>query len=165
MVSKRSGDKWSDPVDSKILPDSLVAAHPALSADGLTLYFVSDMPGGSGLKDIYSVTRDDENDPWSTPRNLGPDINTRGNELFPFIRDDGILYFASDGQIGMGGLDIFKAAPQPDGSWVVQNMKSPLTALPMISGSPLRMAVSVEYSVQPAREEEMMNFIHLNFRL
>ncbi len=128
MVSKRSGDKWSDPVDSKILPDSLVAAHPALSADGLTLYFVSDMPGGSGLKDIYSVTRDDENGQWSPPRNLGPDINTPGNELFPFIRDDGILYFASDGQIGMGGLDIFKAVPQPDGSWVVQNMKPPVNS-------------------------------------
>ena len=58
MVSKRTGDKWSDPEDTKILPDSLVAAHPALSTDGLTMYFVSDMPGGFGLKDIYAVTPD-----------------------------------------------------------------------------------------------------------
>lgn len=128
MFSKRSGDKWSDPVDAKILPDSLVAAHPAISADGLTLYFVSDMPGGYGMKDIYAVTRNDENDSWSTPRNLGADINTSGNELFPYIRDDGSLYFASDGQIGMGGLDIFKATAQPDGSWVVKNMKPPINS-------------------------------------
>jgi peptidoglycan-associated lipoprotein len=128
MVSKRTGDKWSDPEDTKILPDSLVAAHPALSKDGLTLYFVSDMPGGFGQKDIYSVTRTDVTDTWSNPVNLGPDINTTGNELFPYIREDGTLYFASDGQIGMGGLDIFKANSQPDGSWIVKNMQSPVNS-------------------------------------
>ncbi len=128
MVSKRTGDKWSDPEDTKILPDSLVAAHPALSNDGLTMYFVSDMPGGSGLKDIYTVTRTDVSDAWSAPVNLGPDINTSGNELFPFVREDGSLYFSSDGHIGMGGLDIFKATSQPDGSWVVKNMQSPVNS-------------------------------------
>jgi len=128
MVSKRTGDKWSDPVNTGILADSLVAAHPALSSDGLTMYFVSDMPGSYGLKDIYVATRTDESDSWSAPRNLGPDINTSGNELFPYIRDDGSLYFASDGHIGMGGLDIFKATSQPDGSWVVKNMKSPINS-------------------------------------
>ncbi len=126
MYSTRSGDEWSKPQNIEILPDSLVAAHPALSADGLTLYFVSEMPGGSGQKDIYSTTRGGDNTSWSEPRNLGPDINTPGNELFPFVREDGTLYFASDGRIGMGGLDIFKAVPQPDGSWVVTNMKSPI---------------------------------------
>ena len=128
MVSKRTGDNWSEPEDTKILPDSLVAAHPALSADGLTLYFVSDKEGGFGLKDIYMVTRSGEGEAWSEPVNLGPDINTSGDELFPFIREDGTLYFASDGLIGMGGLDIFKAKQQPDGSWVVQNMKSPVNS-------------------------------------
>jgi peptidoglycan-associated lipoprotein len=128
MYSKRNGDKWGDPVDLKILPDSLVAAHPALSADGLTLYFVSDMPGGFGQKDIYAVTRAGQSDSWSKPRNLGPDINTPGNELFPYLREDGSLYFASDGQIGMGGLDIFKATPQPDGSWSVRNMRAPINS-------------------------------------
>jgi len=128
MSSKRTGDKWGDPEDIKILPDSLVAAHPALSADGLTLYFVSDMPGGFGQKDIYSVTRAGETDPWSAPRNLGPDINTSGDELFPYIRDDGSLYFASDGLIGMGGLDIFRATSNPDGSWVVKNLKPPINS-------------------------------------
>ena len=128
MVSKRTGDNWGEPEDTKILPDSLVAAHPALSADGLTLYFVSDKEGGFGLKDIYMVTRSGEGEAWSEPENLGPDINTSGDELFPFIREDGTLYFASDGLIGMGGLDIFKAKQQPDGSWVVQNMKSPVNS-------------------------------------
>jgi len=128
MFSKRSGDSWGEPVNSEILPDSLVAAHPAISPDGLTLYFVSDKEGGSGSKDIYKVTRDGDNDPWSSPENLGPDINTPGDELFPFLREDGSLYFASDGHIGMGGLDIFKANQQPDGSWVVQNMKSPVNS-------------------------------------
>jgi peptidoglycan-associated lipoprotein len=128
MVSKRTGDNWSEPENSKILPDSLVAAHPALSADGLTLYFVSDKEGGFGSKDIYMVTRAGEGEAWSEPVNLGPDINTSGDELFPFIREDGTLYFASDGLIGMGGLDIFKAKQQPDGSWVIQNMKSPVNS-------------------------------------
>jgi peptidoglycan-associated lipoprotein len=128
MHSKRTGDKWSKPENIGVLSDSLVAAHPTLSADGLTLYFVSDIPGGLGQKDIYCVTRSSENDKWSAPRNLGPDINTSGNELFPYLRDDGTLYFASDGHIGMGGLDIFKATLQPDGSWTVVNMKAPINS-------------------------------------
>lgn len=128
MYSKRSGDQWSEPKNIGILSDSLVAAHPALTPDGLTLYFVSDMPGGSGGKDIWVSTRTAEGDAWSVPSNLGPDINTSGNELFPYVRDNGTLYFASDGHIGMGGLDIFKAVPQPDGSWQVQNMKPPINS-------------------------------------
>ena len=128
MYSKKTGDKWSTPKNIGILPDSLVAAHPSISKDGLTLYFVSDLPGGFGEKDIWKVTRLRPGDAWSKPVNLGPDINTAGDELFPYIREDGILYFSSDGLIGMGGLDIFKAKPQPDGSWVVQNMKPPINS-------------------------------------
>jgi peptidoglycan-associated lipoprotein len=128
MYSERSGDSWSEPKNLEILPDSMVAAHPAISKDGLVLYFVSDMPGGFGSKDIWLVTRPGENESWSKPTNAGPDINTRGDELFPYVREDGTLYFSSDGLIGMGGLDIFKAAPQADGSWLVQNLKSPLNS-------------------------------------
>ncbi len=128
MYSERSGDGWSRPVNTGILPDSVVAAHPALSPDGSALYFVSDIKGGFGAKDIYYVTRTGDGNSWSDPVNLGPDINTAGEELFPFVRDDGSLYFASDGHIGMGGLDIFRAVRQPDDSWVVQNMRAPINS-------------------------------------
>lgn len=128
MSAKRSGDSWSEPKNIGILPDSVVAAHPAVSPDGLTLYFVSDIAGGYGGKDIWMSTRSSVGETWSKPKNLGPDVNTSGNELFPFLRSDGTLYFSSDGLIGMGGLDIFKAVPQPDGSWVVTNMKAPINS-------------------------------------
>ncbi len=128
MYSTRQGTRWSDPVKVNLLPDTLVAAHPAISPDGQTLYFVSDMPGGLGGKDIYRTTRTSAGSEWSRPENLGADINTRGNELFPYVRDDGTLYFASDGHIGMGGLDIFKAVQLPGGGWMVENMKSPINS-------------------------------------
>ncbi len=126
MYSTREGTRWADPVKQEILADSLVAAHPAISPDGQTLYFVSDIPGGMGGKDIYRVTRTSPGSPWSKPENLGADINTRGDELFPFMRENGWLYFASDGHIGMGGLDIFRAVPQGGDGWMVENMRSPL---------------------------------------
>lgn len=128
MVATRQGESWSDPKDVGILPDSLVSAHPAIAPDGLTLFFVSDIPGSIGGKDIWFVTRSKISETWSQPQNAGPDINTRGDELFPFVRSDGVLYFSSNGLIGMGGLDIFKAISQPDGSWVVQNMKPPINS-------------------------------------
>jgi peptidoglycan-associated lipoprotein len=128
MYSKKTGDTWSDPKNIGILPDSVVAAHPAISPDGKTLYFVSDIEGGFGRKDIWKVTRSRAGEAWSKPVNLGPDINTSGNELFPYVKEDGTLYFSSDGLIGMGGLDIFKAILQPDGSWLVQNMKPPINS-------------------------------------
>lgn len=128
MSSTRNGDKWSTPKNIGILPDSLVAAHPSISKDELTLYFVSDLPGGFGKKDLWKVTRARPGDAWSKPVNLGPDINTSGDELFPYIREDGTLYFSSDGLIGLGGLDIYKATPQPDGSWAVVNMKPPVNS-------------------------------------
>jgi peptidoglycan-associated lipoprotein len=128
MYSSKKGDTWNDPKNLGIMPDSIVAAHPAISQDELTLYFVSDAKGGFGGKDIWLVTRDKQSSQWSKPRNAGPDINTSGDELFPYLRNDGTLYFSSDGHIGMGGLDIFKAKLQPDGSWVVQNMKPPVNS-------------------------------------
>ena len=82
----------------------------------------------SGKRIYGGSTRAREGDTWSKPVNLGPDINTPGDELFPYFREDGTLYFSSDGLIGMGGLDIFNGTPQPDGSWVVKNMKSPINS-------------------------------------
>lgn len=128
MHSNRKGEGWDSPKNIEILSDSSVAAHPAISPDGLTLYFVSDIAGGFGGKDIWFVTRESKTAPWSKPKNAGQDINTRGDELFPYVRSNGLLYFASDGHIGMGGLDIYKAVAQPEGSWLVQNMKAPINS-------------------------------------
>lgn len=82
-------------------------AHPAMSADGKALYFVSDMPGGYGDTDIY-VSHIFSNGLLGTPKNLGPKINTAGREMFPFVKDS-ILYFSSDGHYGLGGLDVFES--------------------------------------------------------
>jgi len=81
-------------------------AHPALSPDGKTLYFASDMPGSMGLSDIYKVQILGDNN-YSTPENLGKKINTEGRETFPYVSDNDELYFASDGHLGFGGLDVF----------------------------------------------------------
>jgi peptidoglycan-associated lipoprotein len=128
MYSESKGDSWIEPKNLGIMPDSIVSAHPAISPDGLTLYFVSDIKGGFGGKDIWLVTREKPGAEWSKPVNAGADINTSSDELFPYVRSDGTLYFSSDGHIGMGGLDIFKARSQPDGSWLVQNLKSPINS-------------------------------------
>lgn len=80
-------------------------AHPALTPDGNTLYFVSDMPGGQGGKDLYYCVK--EGDSWGKPVNMGPEINTEGDETFPYIAPNGDLYFSSNGYTGLGGLDIF----------------------------------------------------------
>ncbi len=81
--------------------------HPAISPDGSTLYFVSDMPWGYGGTDIYKVNL--YNGKWGVPENLGALINSEGNEMFPFLSTDSVLYFASDGHIGLGGLDIYSS--------------------------------------------------------
>ncbi|MFP4367714.1 MAG: OmpA family protein [Bacteroidales bacterium] len=124
----KNGDRWGRPEVIDLAPDTLVAAHPAISPDELTLYFVSDMPGGAGDKDIWKVTRNNKNAPWGAPVNLGTEINTRGNEVFPYVHDDGTLYFSSDRHPGMGGLDIFKAEINEAGDWNIENMGYPINS-------------------------------------
>lgn len=127
-VSQRSGDKWGRPELVNLAADSIVVAHPAISPDDLTLYFVSDMDGGQGGKDIWKVTRKSKADSWSEPVNLGSEINTKGDEVFPYVHPDGTLYFSSNGHIGMGGLDIFKASKESSGRWKVENMRYPVNS-------------------------------------
>lgn len=81
-------------------------AHPTISPSGNTLVFASDMPGGEGGTDLY-ICRKDARNKWSTPANLGKMLNTEGEEMFPFLLDDNTLYFASNGHVGLGGLDIY----------------------------------------------------------
>lgn len=102
-------------------------AHPSLSPAGDFLYFVSDMPGGYGGKDIWRAMM--FGDEISYIENLGPDINTAGDEMFPYVRTDSTFYFSSDGHPGMGGLDIFKATLNKKiKTWRVENMGSPLNS-------------------------------------
>lgn len=90
-------------------------AHPALSADGKTLYFSSDMEGGYGGYDLWKVTIDSTGG-WGEPINLGDVVNSPGNEEFPFMHEDGSLYFSADAYIGFGGLDIYQTK-ETDGVW------------------------------------------------
>ena len=79
--------------------------HPSLNYDGSRLFFTSNMPGGYGKMDIYFVDWDGTK--WSDPINLGPEVNTSGNEVFPYIHDNGALFFSSTGLRGLGGLDVY----------------------------------------------------------
>jgi peptidoglycan-associated lipoprotein len=126
-VSSRSGAQWGAGQKVEIFKDTLaMAAHPAVGVDGY-LYFVSDVMGGYGGKDIWRVRLDEIG--ASLPENLGADINTPGDEMFPCMRADSILYFSSDGHPGMGGLDIFKATPNSRGRWKVDNLKIPVNSM------------------------------------
>lgn len=108
--------KWTNPVELPFNSTSYSIGHPTLSEDGNTLYFVSDMPGGFGETDIYKVTIL-ENGTFSQPENLGPEINTEGKEMFPWIGDEEILYFSSTGHQSLGGLDVFAALSDKKGGY------------------------------------------------
>ncbi|MFM7895591.1 MAG: OmpA family protein [Flavobacterium sp.] len=102
----KQGDNWSN---SKPLPfnnKEYDVRNPSISKDGKTLYFSSNMPGGFGGEDIWKVTVN--GDEYGTPENLGAKVNTEANESFPFITDDNVLFFSSNGKQGFGGLDVFK---------------------------------------------------------
>lgn len=116
FVSEKSGKSWGSLKPFAYNSDSYSVAHPSLSEDGNYLFFSSDMPGGQGGMDIWECKKG--KDGWEKPVNLGPDINTSGNEEFPFMRKDGLLFFASDGLPGFGGYDIF-SAKQIAGKWIL----------------------------------------------
>jgi outer membrane protein OmpA-like peptidoglycan-associated protein/tetratricopeptide (TPR) repeat protein len=108
IYKSKLGDdgKWSEAVALPFTSDSYQTAHPALSPDDKTMYFASDMPGTLGQSDLFSVSISDDGS-FGTPVNLGNQINTEGRETYPFVSAKNELYFASDGQPGIGGLDIF----------------------------------------------------------
>ena len=106
--SERASGEWSEPQEVKLFADSsITVGHPALNATADTLYFVSDAPGGEGGKDIWMAELD--GDQWVNVQPLGAGINTAADEMFPYVHEDGSLYFASNGHPGYGGLDILKA--------------------------------------------------------
>ena len=110
VKSQRSDASWSKPTEIVVAKDTLSTfAHPAVSPDGMWLYFVSNMPGGMGGYDIWRCELTQSG--TGPVENLGAPINTSGNEMFPTFRPNGDLYFSSDGHPGLGGLDVFIAVP------------------------------------------------------
>ena len=125
-TSQRSDAKWSAPVLFEITRDTISSyAHPAVSPDGNWLYFSSDMPGGSGGRDIWRVNLKERE---GSLENLGEWINTPGDEMFPYVRTDSLLYFASNGHPGYGGLDLFRARLTSSGGWEITNMGQPVNS-------------------------------------
>ncbi|MFP4289467.1 MAG: hypothetical protein ACLFQS_09425 [Bacteroidales bacterium] len=122
------GENWTDikrvPINNK--NNAYSVGQPALSPDGNTLYFVSDMSDGYGETDIYRIQK--RNGSWGRPENLGPTINTPGREMSPYIHSDGYLYFSSDGHPTMGGLDLFSAKPSGNNFETPRNLGTPINS-------------------------------------
>jgi outer membrane protein OmpA-like peptidoglycan-associated protein len=100
--------------------------HPALTPDGKTMYFISDMPGGLGGTDVYETKW--ENGRWAQPKNVGEAINSVGNEMYPFVDSLGNLYFSSTGHRSLGGLDIFKCTKNGSGFAQAENLNYPINS-------------------------------------
>src|SRR5690606_22007789 len=119
--------KWDNIVELPFNSDEYNVAHPALSPDEKTLYFVSDMPGSIGGADIWKVSIS-KNGTFGKPENLGTGINTEGKETFSFISAENELYFASDGHPGLGGLDIFVSKITDKGFSEPENIGKPINS-------------------------------------
>ncbi|MBX2973962.1 MAG: OmpA family protein [Flavobacteriales bacterium] len=131
-VSKKVGNNYAEPVKLALRPDkndTITIGHPALSKDDDVLVFASDMkwPGHKGGKDLYMVKLNKDGMPTGSPVNLG-EVNSAKDDMFPFLHNDGNLYFASNGRAGMGGMDIFRAAKSGETWTGVENMKSPINS-------------------------------------
>ncbi len=126
FTARLSNGRWSKPEPFFMNNDTFSVGHPFLSADGATLLFVSDREGGFGGTDIYKCCR--KNGVWEAPVNLGPDINTPGNEMFPYLGVKDELWFASDGWPGYGGLDIFVAHLGSNPGTLPENLREPINS-------------------------------------
>jgi len=131
-VSSYTEGNWSDPQPISFNVEKYSTCHPAISADGQTMYFASNRPGGLGGMDIYVTYF--ENDKWTDPVNMGPDVNTDKNEIFPFSDANGTLYFSSEGHNNLGGLDMFMAEEvvnphnPGDDNWEITNLGEPFNS-------------------------------------
>ncbi len=127
--AKWQNGKWTTVGEVKIFGDtSISVGQPALSPDELTMFFATDNPKGKGGKDIWYVTRSSKSGKWSNPQPVGGEVNTEFNEIYPFMDEQGNLYFASDRPEGMGGFDIYKATKKEGGTWKVENLRYPINS-------------------------------------
>lgn len=132
MKATRSGSSWNEPetVEIKTIDSLDVVGHPTLSSDELKLFFASERKNGIGGKDIWMSERESTSEKFGRPVNLGDMINTEGDELYPYMRNDSTLYFASNGHGGMGGLDIFVTTLDTLGEWTKPiNLKHPFNSI------------------------------------
>jgi peptidoglycan-associated lipoprotein len=128
FMATAAGTQWSEPTPLSFSTDSFTCGHPCLSKDGEVMFFSSDMPGGFGGKDLWYVTYTKRSKTWGDPINLGPTINTEGDEMYPFVADDGTLYFSSSGHVGLGGVDIYYSKGENTDWSEPINMKSPVNS-------------------------------------
>lgn len=116
FYARKGLESWSNPLEIGLSEGAHMFAHPAFSPDGQVLYFASDMPGGLGGMDIWKIDRN--GDTWTFPAvNLGPQVNSAGDDVFPSLKGNDTLFFASDAQITLGGLDVLYSVRGEDGSW------------------------------------------------
>lgn len=127
-MAKKMGKGYEENPVKALKLDSAVIGHPSISEDGNTIYFAANLEGGYGGMDIWKMEYDKKAKEFVNLVNLGPQVNTSGNETYPFIHQDGTLYFSSNGHIGMGGFDIFKVEADGSGWGPVVNMKSPINS-------------------------------------
>jgi peptidoglycan-associated lipoprotein len=128
--SEKKGNGWGQAtkIPDLVPADSFTVGHPAMSPDETFLVFASDMPGGLGGKDLWKVSYDSKGKKWGKPTNLGYSINTPGDDMFAFLAEDGSLFFASNGHLGMGGLDIFRCEKSGDTWGTPTNLKFPINS-------------------------------------
>lgn len=127
-VSYFQGNEWTKPTVLPFCSDSFSTGHPAMTADQKRMYFASNMPGTMGEKDIFSISYDPVKDKWGTPVNLGPNVNSTQDDMFPFVDDKGALYFASKGHKGMGGLDLYVTGDSAGTFKKAQNLQYPINS-------------------------------------
>lgn len=126
ILKKDSTGKLSEPVSFPYNSDNYSLGHATVTKDGTKMYFVSDMPGGWGQTDLY--VSNFENGAWQQPENLGQAINTEGREMFPYVHEDGTLFFSTDGRAGLGGLDLYFTVPAMDAYFEPQSLGYPMNS-------------------------------------
>lgn len=128
LVSYFQNGAWLEPKPLPFNSDSFSIGHPAMTADNKRMYFSSDMPGGFGKKDIWYVAYDAIKDVWGNPVNLGANVNSAEDEMFPFVDENGVVYYSSKGFLGMGGLDLFKTADSANTFKKAENLRYPINS-------------------------------------